>query len=76
MPVVMDLAKSHDGDLVGRGGLEPATSAMTGPERCAYKSGKASVGWAVMWPHAARVSGGRKAAMAVARLRWATCVGR
>ncbi len=29
MPVVMDFAKSHDGDLVGRGGLEPPTSAVS-----------------------------------------------
>jgi len=35
---------------VGRGGLEPPTSAVIGPQRCAYESGRPSVRRGVMWP--------------------------
>ena len=35
---------------MGRGGLEPPTSALDLAERCANESGRPSVGWGVMWP--------------------------
>jgi len=35
--------------MVGRDGLEPSASAVIGPERCAYESGRPSVGRDVMW---------------------------
>ena len=34
----------------GRGGLEPPTSAVIGPERCASRSKMAIAGRGVMWP--------------------------
>ena len=37
------LTRSECVDLVGRGGLEPPTSAVTGPERCAYDLRKLEV---------------------------------
>lgn len=40
--------------VVGRGGLEPSTSAVIGPERCTNESGRRSVRPGVMWPGKSR----------------------
>src|SRR5438094_4217231 len=36
--------------VVGRGGLEPPASAVIGPERCRFQSGRSTVRRGVMWP--------------------------
>jgi hypothetical protein len=46
--------------VVGRGGLEPPTSAVTGPKRCTNESGGPSVRRGVMWREMDRCSTGRE----------------